>query len=95
MSNSECVDCGIPIGQGAARCLKHRGIFIRRRSLRNTAERDVVLLGMVEGEGLTAKRLADRLGISRPQANSKIKLARSRRAQRADLGIVTEGVPHG
>jgi len=90
MSEPKCIICGAPVGEGALRCVLHRGEEVRRRTLLETAERDASLLAMVDGERLSGQRIADRLGISRTQAYQKVKLARHRQKAREDLGITVE-----
>ncbi len=78
-----CRDCGRPTVTGA-RCRACHRESVRRDALAETAGRDREVLDMIEGERLTAARLAARLGVSRVWASQKIRLARDRTARRAE-----------
>lgn len=73
---NNCVDCGAPcLGE---RCRRDNGKHEALKAARQHADADVALLTMVRDEGLSAERLAHRLGISKPGAHRRLVRARKR-----------------
>jgi predicted DNA-binding protein (UPF0251 family) len=74
-----CLDCGKDVITGI-RCRNCNGAFIKREHASRMEEDDRALMKLIEEQGLTSQRLADRMGISRQAADMHIKGARKRLA---------------
>ena len=83
--SGECIDCGAPTN--GLRCAKDHGAYLKRLALEETRERDGALLERFGKPGMTYRKLADALGISRPRAQQKVARARERNIARTELGL--------
>lgn len=87
---NKCTECGRPTR--GTRCRTCWKAHARLEFLRATAAEDRLVLDFVDQEGLSARKVADRLGVSRVRAHQKIRDARRREELReTSLQAATSG----
>lgn len=79
---NQCIDCGKDVT--GTRCRQCNGLFIQRQHATAQAPGDEELLAM-RAEGLSYRRIADRLGISPARVKTRLEDAKRREVTRAGM----------